>query len=198
MRDAQILKIDDRGRTSGEATRPDGGLGAVTKTVCAALRDWLTAEAKTLVEESRGNNEGAKGVLGLPTASLRCYRVVGMTRRLHSIVRRSSYGGRTFAPPIKAFLTSINSLGAVLMLAQKFDEAEPLLREALKLRRENLGDKDSATITSITDLGHLLKSQKKHKEAEPLMREAVAGYREVLGSKHAWYHRDRQPCTAAV
>ena len=36
----------------------DGGLGEVTKTVCAALREWLAAEAKALVEGMPAGDEG--------------------------------------------------------------------------------------------------------------------------------------------
>ena len=57
-RDAQISKIDDRAYILGEVEKLDGGLGEVTKTVCAALRDWLAAEAKALVEGMPAGDEG--------------------------------------------------------------------------------------------------------------------------------------------
>ena len=35
----------------------------------------------------------------------------------------------------------------------KYDEAEPLFREALKVRRETLGDRHPSTLASINNLG---------------------------------------------
>ena len=57
----------------------------------------------------------------------------------------------------------------------KYDEAEPLYREALKVRRETLGDRHPDTLISINNFGGLLKNQGKYDEAEPLFREALTG-----------------------
>ena len=45
-RDAQISKVDDREYILGEVAKLEGGLGAVTETVCAALRGWLKDEGR--------------------------------------------------------------------------------------------------------------------------------------------------------
>ena len=54
-----------------------------------------------------------------------------------------------------------NNLGLLLQDQGKYDEAEPLLREALKVRRETLGDRHPDTLISINNLGMLLKDQGK-------------------------------------
>ena len=66
----------------------------------------------------------------------------------------------------------------------KYDEAEPLYREALKVKRETLGDRHPSTLASINNLGLLLSDQGKYDEAEPLYREALKVQRETLGDRH--------------
>ena len=62
--------------------------------------------------------------------------------------------------------------------------AAPLLDEALKTRRETLGDKHPNTLTSINNYGLLLKDQGKLAGAAPLLDEALKTRRETLGDKH--------------
>ena len=62
----------------------------------------------------------------------------------------------------------------------KLQEAEPLLRKALKSQEEVLGPKHPDTLTSLHDLGNLLMSMGKHREAEPLCRRAWETSEEVL------------------
>ena len=50
--------------------------------------------------------------------------------------------------------------------------SEPLLREALDVRRETLGNRHPRTLASIRDLGNLLKAKGDLAAAEPLLREA--------------------------
>jgi tetratricopeptide (TPR) repeat protein len=63
-------------------------------------------------------------------------------------------------------------LGANLLKQQRYAEAEPLLRECLKLREQNEPD-DWTTFTTMSLLGASLLGQKKYDEAEPLL---LAGY----------------------
>jgi tetratricopeptide (TPR) repeat protein len=65
----------------------------------------------------------------------------------------------------------------------KLGEAEPLMREALALRRRTQGDVHPGTFESIHRLADLLKDQGKLDDAEPLYREALAGYRRTLGDE---------------
>ena len=63
---------------------------------------------------------------------------------------------------------------ALLYASQgRTEEAEPLLRETLQLRREVLGPRHPDTLQSINTLAFLYRSQGRHGEAEPLYREAL-------------------------
>jgi len=57
-------------------------------------------------------------------------------------------------------------------------------REALKIRRAELGNDHAYTLASIHNLALLLCEQGMLNEAEPLTREAVEGYRRTLGDDH--------------
>jgi len=80
--------------------------------------------------------------------------------------------------------SSINSLAGLLREEGKLPEAEPLMREALDGRRDQLGNSHPITLTSIHNLATLLNEQGKRAEAEPLMREALDGNRHQLGNSH--------------
>ena len=66
----------------------------------------------------------------------------------------------------------------------KYDEAEPLYREALEVRRATLGSRHQKTLTSISNLGMLLKAKGDLAAAEPLYHEALEVRRETLGDRH--------------
>jgi Flp pilus assembly protein TadD len=70
------------------------------------------------------------------------------------------------------------------MLEGKYDQAEPLLVEALEKRRRVLGQDHPDTLVSINDLGLLRENQGRLDECERLYREALDGYRRVLGPDH--------------
>ena len=64
-----------------------------------------------------------------------------------------------------AFCLLLNQIGRMLMDQGKYDEAQPLYREALKVKRETLGDRHPSTLSSISNLGSLLQDQGKLDEA---------------------------------
>ena len=64
------------------------------------------------------------------------------------------------------------------------DEAEPLYREVLEVRRENLGDRHPDTLISMNNLGLLLQDNGHLAAAELLLCEALEGMRETLGNQH--------------
>jgi tetratricopeptide (TPR) repeat protein len=67
-----------------------------------------------------------------------------------------------------------------LFSAGKRKEAEPVARDALRLRREALGSAHKDVASSLDDLGAVLMSLGDVASAEPLMREAVALKRTLL------------------
>ena len=62
--------------------------------------------------------------------------------------------------------------------------AAPLLREALQVSRETLGNRHPSTLTSSGNLGTLLKAQGDLAGAAPLLSEALQLRRETLGNRH--------------
>ena len=95
-------------------------------------------------------------------------------------------------------LTIISNLGVLLRVkgdhqwraqaAQRLADhaaAEPLLREALEVRRETLGSRHQSTLDSIGSLGSLFYSKGDLLAAESLYREALEGERETLGNRHS-------------
>ncbi len=65
-----------------------------------------------------------------------------------------------------------------------YESAMPLQEQALKTRRQELGDDHPATLTSIGNMGVLLVSMGKNEEALPFLREALESRRRVLGDDH--------------
>ena len=79
---------------------------------------------------------------------------------------------------------SINMLAALYFAQTQYAKAEPLYLEALKIRRETLGNKHPSTAGSINNLALLYSDQAQYAKAEPLYLEALKIRREVLGNKH--------------
>ena len=82
--------------------------------------------------------------------------------------------------------TSLTSdrLALELQFQGKYDEAEPLYREVLEVRRTMLGNRHDDTLGSINNLGLLLQYKGEYAAAEPLQREALEVTREKYGSRH--------------
>ena len=59
-RDAQISKAEDREYILASVARLDGGLGAVTTVVCAAMREWLAAEGAAAVARLPRGTRGTR------------------------------------------------------------------------------------------------------------------------------------------
>jgi hypothetical protein len=68
-------------------------------------------------------------------------------------------------------------LGSTLILAQKFADAEPVLRECLTVREKSQPD-DWTTFNTKSMLGNAHLAQKKYAEAEPLLLAGFEGLRE--------------------
>jgi tetratricopeptide (TPR) repeat protein len=66
----------------------------------------------------------------------------------------------------------------------EIDEATPLYREVIEMRRQTLGDRHPDTLTSIHNLGRLLTDQGRLDEAAELLREALEARRQTLGHRH--------------
>jgi len=80
--------------------------------------------------------------------------------------------------------TLLDTMGVVYQSLGLFDSAEPLLKEALVLRRKKFGEINTEVAKSLNDLGELRRALGRYPEAEALHRRALTIREQMLGSKH--------------
>jgi serine/threonine protein kinase/Tfp pilus assembly protein PilF len=80
---------------------------------------------------------------------------------------------------------SLANLGSLLRDAARLDEAEPLLRKALEMRRAALGETHHETLVSLNKLALLLRLKGESAAARQMFEQYVAQARAVLGEQHA-------------
>jgi hypothetical protein len=82
------------------------------------------------------------------------------------------------------YATSLNQLALLLIMHGTPDEAEPLLHQALAIRKETLGEDHPDYATCLSSLAGLLWARGDTVAAEPLLRQAHEIRCRVLGSDH--------------
>jgi tetratricopeptide (TPR) repeat protein len=85
-------------------------------------------------------------------------------------------------PLIQARLMA--TLGKVYRNLGHFEEAEPMLRQALALRRRTLGNEHLQVAASLNDLARLREAQGDYESAEQQYQAALAMRRRLLGNEH--------------
>jgi serine/threonine protein kinase/Tfp pilus assembly protein PilF len=78
----------------------------------------------------------------------------------------------------------MDTMGQVYHSLGLFDQALPLLKSALDVRRNTLNEKNLDVASSLQALGYLLIAKGDYAAAEPSLRESLAIRREILGSNH--------------
>ncbi|MDQ2886317.1 MAG: tetratricopeptide repeat protein [Chloroflexota bacterium] len=78
----------------------------------------------------------------------------------------------------------LNQAGYYLDDRAQYQEAEPLFKQALTIRKEVLGLHHPDTASSLNNLAYLYQAQGRLAEAEPLYEQALAIRKEVLGEHH--------------
>jgi len=86
-------------------------------------------------------------------------------------------------PAIQARL--MDTMGQVFQSLGLFDQALPLLKSALEIRRNTQGDRSLDVASSLQSYGYLLIAKGDYAAAEPLLQEALAVRRRLLGNGHA-------------
>lgn len=79
-----------------------------------------------------------------------------------------------------------NTLGLLLLRQGKFEEAEPIVREVLRKRRETLGVEHRDTLTSQNNLAGTLMKQKKYEESKTLFANTLETAKRILGEENAF------------
>jgi tetratricopeptide (TPR) repeat protein len=77
-----------------------------------------------------------------------------------------------------------NNLAELYRSQGRYEEAEPLYKQALTLYQKLLGDRHPDVAIIINNLAVLYKSQGRYEEAEPLYKQALALKQELLGDRH--------------
>jgi tetratricopeptide (TPR) repeat protein len=80
--------------------------------------------------------------------------------------------------------TALNRLGNLFRLIGRYNKAEPLLVQALDLRRNLFGEAHLDVATSLNNLALLYDSQGRYAEAEPLYVRALSIREQQLGADH--------------
>ena len=78
----------------------------------------------------------------------------------------------------------LNEFGTAFYMAGRYDEALPILHEALTLREKTLNQNDPDLATSLNNLAELYRAQGKYAEAEPLYQRALRITETALGPDH--------------
>ena len=137
-RDAQISKVEDREYIMGEVEKLGGGLGAVTATVCGALRTWLAEEGRAALERIPAGNKGRPRLLNNLGRLLKDqgdYEGAAPLYREALQIRRETLGNRH-----PSTLISIFNLSMLMRAKGEEEEAKRLCREAVDGSRQALGD----------------------------------------------------------
>jgi CHAT domain-containing protein/tetratricopeptide (TPR) repeat protein len=80
--------------------------------------------------------------------------------------------------------TSLHNLAALYRSMGQHARAEPLLRQAVKIYGESLGEEHPRFATSLDSLAALYRSMGEDARAEPLIRQAMEIRRKTLGEEH--------------
>ncbi len=78
----------------------------------------------------------------------------------------------------------LNNLGCSYRDMREFKRAKPLFKQALKIRKEILGDNHPDIANSYNSLGGLYSMQGQYKKAEPYFRQALEILETTLGPDH--------------
>ena len=79
---------------------------------------------------------------------------------------------------------NLNNLAKLYHSQGRYEEAEPLLIQALELSQRLLGENHPSVAISLNNLAELYSSQGRYEEAEPLYLQALAIAEQALGENH--------------
>src|SRR5215475_6068257 len=85
-------------------------------------------------------------------------------------------------PAVQAKL--LDTIGQLYENIGLHDRAQPLLVEALKLRRQTLGNESLDVATTLNHLGEVARLKGDYARSEPMFREALTLRRKLLGAEH--------------
>ena len=93
---------------------------------------------------------------------------------------------RALGPEHPDSLRTLNNLADLLYVTKRYDEAEPMYREALETSQQVLGDKHLETLITMNNFAMLLDATDRNEEASTLSQQAVKEAKQVLGTDHPY------------
>ncbi len=82
------------------------------------------------------------------------------------------------------FASTISSLAYLYYLQGRYNQAEPLFRQALELSKRLLGENHPDVAANLDNLAELYESQGRYDQAEPLLLQALELRKRLLGEEH--------------
>ncbi len=82
------------------------------------------------------------------------------------------------------YAQTINDLATIYNQQEKYELAEPLHKEALKLRQDILGEEHPDTAESLNNIASFYVSLEEYKKAEPFSKQALNIRKKTLGENH--------------
>ena len=82
---------------------------------------------------------------------------------------------------LHCYPATINNLGHLYTIQGRYKEAEPLLKESLRMRKELYGSEHPSVALILSNLAYLYRRAGRLSEAEPLFRQALGMFRKFLG-----------------
>jgi tetratricopeptide (TPR) repeat protein len=156
-----------------------GGVVGLTVGLLRATRAEHLAVAEAAKAEAV--NAFLQDVLGSADPYLRLGREATVGEALDEAARRID---QTFAAQPEVRAAVLDTIGETYRKLGRYEEAAPLLREALAIRRRLHGDEHADVASSLDHLGRLQQSAFDLDAAEGLHREALAIRRRLFGNEH--------------
>ena len=156
----------------------------------APVREALDRSAAKVERELKGQPEAQARLM---EAMGRVYQKLGLYREAELLLRRSlelrrrlpaGMGDMGDMGGVVGVARTLNYLGVLLRAKGDLAAAEPMLREALAIRRRVLGEERPEVAESLAELATALRDKRQFEEAEQLFLAALALRQKVLGDTH--------------
>lgn len=90
------------------------------------------------------------------------------------------------------YANMLNNLAILLLVMNKHERIEGLLKESAEIYKANLGDDSPAYAKVISDLGNFYRYKSRYAEAEPLLQKALAIREQKLGKNHPLFVQSQE------
>lgn len=92
-----------------------------------------------------------------------------------------------FGKNTQGYATAINNHALGLVASSRYDEAEPLFKQAIEIDINTIGAKHPDYAIRLNNLAYLYESMGRYDEAEPLYIQAIEIGKDTIGEKHPDY-----------